>query len=57
MTSHTSSAGFFYGYYSDGRLMYDGGTAPHMDKAMLVRKNADGLLAINDQKCIVGGAS
>ena len=46
MTSHTSPEGFFYGYYSDGRVMYDGGKAAHMENAMLVRKNADGLLAL-----------
>ncbi len=46
MTSHTSPAGFFYGYFADGRKMYDGGRMPHMEGAMLVRKNADGLAAL-----------
>lgn len=46
MCAHTSPEGFFYSFYADGRVLYDGGRAPHMDKAMLVRKNADGLMAL-----------
>ena len=45
LAAHTSPQGFFYSYYSDGRRLFDGGNAPYMQDAMLVRKNADGLLA------------
>ena len=46
MCAHTSAEGFFDSFFSDGRILYDGGQVPHMEKAMLVRKNGDGLAAL-----------
>ena len=46
MCAHTSPEGFFYSFFADGRVLYDSGRDPHMQGAMLVRKNGDGLLAL-----------
>ena len=46
MCAHTSPEGFFYSFFADGRVLSDGGRDPHMQGAMLVRKNGDGLLAL-----------